>query len=323
MENYSSSAVVAVAIFLFLQPFVIASAQRDAEGLVLVKESDALPVICIPFRSAMSSPTHVFVETVDGESKQFFRRSVLHVFRLTLPNPADSPNFTSPAHLQPLLEYIKRISVVAEAAPCARTFLEPIRLSLAEVVLRYERGERRLNGQWMSRAEYEKKIKSDLDKSSGAVELRLKNGERVTWPSVRIQGQRLVYVSENGVQSIHRDQLADEVKYLYFPETKPAEGQTQKTDSSTANPAISSDKTTQSLQDTPNQTVVNAPADVDKFVEGNTRFFRLRDGTTHIGRVIASDDQHVMIFTTAAKTYRLRKIDVVVGLEEQLSMPDQ
>jgi hypothetical protein len=275
-----------------------------------VKESETLPMICIPFRSAYSSPTHVFVETEQGESKQFFRKNVLHVFRLILPSPADSPNFISPSHLQPLRSYLEQISAVAETAPCARTFFQPIQDSLLDVIRRYERGERRFNGRWMSLAEYESKVKISSESNTGNVELRLKNGKTLIWPRVQIQGQRLVYVSDIGVQAVHRDELVDEIKYLYFPDTRPVEEKKTTTDTETPQQPV---KTTESV------TITNSGDTEQKTTQAATRFFRLRDGTTHIGRVIVSDEEHLVIFTATAKTYRIRKEDIVIGLDEQLA----
>jgi len=320
--------VLLTAFAALWQSSIAANGQTTTEGItgvLLVKESESLPVICVPFRSAYASPTHVFIETAEGQTKQFFRKNVLHLFRLTLPNPAEALNITTHQHLESVRKYLEQIKPVAEAAPCAQTFFQPIQQALLEVLRRFERGERRLNGRWMSLEEYRAVFRSSTEKTGEVIELRLKNGETLRWPKVKIQGDRLVYVSEIGVHAVHRDELVDELKYMYFPETRPKEEKKETAQESDANPVEVENSSTHSEQactndDSEQQGDSLAESDT---VQGATRVFRLQDGTTHIGRVVQMTEDSVVIFTVKAKTVSIKKSDLLEPNEQELTNSTQ
>lgn len=338
--NYRFFLSVPALIFFWLGTIsqdINASASTNVTGFIVLRETDGGQPVCLQFRSAMTSPTHVFVETPDGRSRQFFQKNVLEVFRLTLPEPAESLNFTNETHIAPVRSYLESLQAIASNYSCASVILSPIIARHREVLEKYNAGLRRLNGKWLTAQEYARQYQSqEQPRPDGAVTLRLKNGETLRWPRVQIQGERLVHVSEFGVEAVHRDELVDEIKWVYFPDTRPAQTGTidvsdraglelstsQNQPSSDAVNSTSAVKTSNTLttnRETPKKTEPKTLS--ESYTVGSSRFFRLKDGTTHIGRVIASDEDSVTIFTTAARRHRIPRHMIIQGLETAETSP--
>ncbi len=288
-------------------------------GFVVLSDADRGQTICVQFRSVLTSPTHVFIETPEGRSRQFFQKNVLEVYRLSLPDPADSQNFFSDSHIIPVRNYLQELNVLSAKYSCAANLLEGLIRRQMEVLEKYNSGLRRLNGRWLNAQEYARQFESQETSNQGTVLLRLKNGTTLRWPRVQIQGERLLYVSDIGVEAVHRDELVDEVRWVYFPDTRPKDSGTV----DVSNRASVSHLTNQTeavrsesmRADNPTKTASTENVARTKYTEGQSRFFRMKDGTTHIGRVIIADEDSVTIFTTAAKRYRLPRNMIVEGLD--------